>query len=236
MICAIVDNRISVSCRSRLVAEGFFIIELPADERLGTAVASHTDMLITRIDNNLLINRDYASSHSELIEQIKAAAPNYNIILDNSALGEDYPSDCIYNCLVTGNRIYARNVENDSIASLAKETGRALKKIKQGYPACTTLMLDGKSAVTADLGMARVLSADGISVTLIENGDISLPPYEYGFIGGTCGIYDKTVYFCGDVTLHRSFEKIRDAIEGADMRYVCLSGEKLLDLGGILFL
>lgn len=236
MICAVVDNRISEACRSRLAAEGFKVILLSPDKRLSEAVASHTDMLIARVDKNIVINRDYAKEHSEIIEEIRASAPEYNIIVDNSPMLKDYPNDCIYNCLVTNDKIYTRNTENESISTLAKASGRALQKIKQGYPACTTLMLGNTHAITADEGMARVLSSDGISVTLIENGDISLPPYEYGFIGGACGACGDTVYFCGDVSAHRSFEKIADAIKRAGMKYVSLSFEKLSDLGGILFL
>ena len=35
---------------------------------------------------------------------------------------------------------------------------------------------------------------------LIENGDISLPPYEYGFIGGASGKDGKRLFF-----IYRSF-------------------------------
>jgi hypothetical protein len=194
------------------------------------------DMLIARIDKNLVINREYAKENPELIEKITSSLPDYNIIVDNSPLGKEYPNDCIYNCLVTDKKIYAKNIETEAIKRLAHKTGRALQKIKQGYPACTSLLLCDGHAVTADEGMANVLSSDGIEVTLIDNGDISLPPYEYGFIGGACGVFSDTVYFCGNVKSHRSFDKIDAAIKAAGMRYVSLSEEALTDVGGILFL
>ena len=236
MICAIVDSRISKACHSRLVAEGFSVITLPPFDRLGGPIASHTDMLIARVENNLVINRDYLSAHAEVIERIKEAAPGYNIILDDSPIGAEYPCDCVYNCLVTEDKIYTAHTECQAIASLAQATKRTLVKINQGYPACTTLLLGKNALITADGGIAKVLSKDGFSVTLIENGDISLPPYEYGFIGGASGVFDNTVYFCGDVTAHRSFEAIKDAIEKTGMEYISLSDETLADIGGILFL
>ena len=236
MNCAVVDNRIPDACRLRLVAEGFKVILLPPDKRLSPPVASHTDMLIARIDNSLVINREYAEKNSELIDEVRASLPDYNIILDTSPIGMDYPNDCIYNCLVTDKKIYAKNTDTEAIKKLAHRTGRELQKIKQGYPACTTLLLNKGHAITADDGMARVLSSDGIEVTRIDNGDISLPPYEYGFIGGACGVFGDAVYFCGDVKTHRSFDKIDSAIRKAGKRYVSLSEEELADVGGILFL
>ena len=84
--------------------------------------------------------------------------------------------------------------------------------------------------------MAKILSDNGIKVTLIENGEIDLPPYKYGFIGGCAGISDGVVYFNGQIELHPSFNLIKDAIKEASLRYVCLSSQKLRDVGGILFL
>ena len=236
MNCAVVDSRISNACRSRLIAEGFCLITLPPHSALGAPVASHTDMLIARIGENLVFNRSYANAHPEIIDKIRVAASKYNIVLDDAVLSEVYPNDCVYNSLVTNEKIYTAHTDNDSISHLANKMGKTLVKIKQGYPACTTLLLNGKRAVTADEGMARVLRSDGFSVTIIENGDISLPPHAYGFIGGACGVFRNTVYFCGDVGTHRSFDKISTAIKDAGMNYICLSDEKLSDLGGIIFL
>ena len=71
---------------------------------------------------------------------------------------------------------------------------------------------------------------------IIENGDISLPPYEYGFIGGAAGVYKNEVYFLGDISLHRSAKKICDAIRAEGFEPVSLSSEPLSDLGRILFI
>ena len=236
MLCAIVDNRISPAALSRLSDEGCEVITLPPDKRLGAPIASHTDMLIARIDTTLVINRDYALEYPELAQKIKTALPEYEIITDDSPIGCSYPDDCVYNCLVTQDKIYTRHIENPTIADLAQKTGRALVKTKQGYPACTTLLLGQGHAITSDEGMARILSEGGSTVTLIECGDIALPPYEYGFIGGAAGVYGDTVYFAGDIESHRSFDKILTAIENAGMRYVSLCNEALLDVGGILLL
>jgi hypothetical protein len=110
-----------------------------------------------------------------------------------------------------------------------------LVDVAQGYPACTVLKLSDGAAVTADRGMAKVLSEHGIRVYLIEDGGIALPPYEYGFIGGSAGVHDGVVYFLGDVSRHPSYAAILAALECEGLRHVSLSGGALVDLGGILF-
>ena len=147
-----------------------------------------------------------------------------------------YPNDCIFNALVMGEYMIAKT---DTVAreliSLAERQGLKLVHTQQGYPACTVLPLGDGGAITADRGMAKVLTECGIDVTLIENGDILLPPYEYGFIGGAAGTLGNTVYFLGDPARHRDFERIAAAIERAGMRYEALSDEPLSDLGRIVF-
>ena len=236
MICAVVDSRISDTCRSRLIAEGFYVIPLPPHKALSAPVASHTDMLIARIGDNLILNREYAEEYREIVADIQAHASGYGITLDDAKLQAEYPSDCVYNCLSANGKIYTAHTDNPSLIRIAGDTGKTPVKIKQGYPACTTLLLSDNIAITADRGMARVLENDGITSLLIENGDIALPPYEYGFIGGACGVCGNTVYFLGNVAKHRDYAKITEAIARANMKYVCLSDEGLVDLGGILFL
>ena len=107
--------------------------------------------------------------------------------------------------------------------------------VKQGYPACTALAF-GNSAITADRGMMAALTSREIKTTLISTADISLPPYEYGFIGGAAGVYKNEVYFLGDVHAHRDSEVIRQAITEAGYLPVSLSDEPLADLGRIIFI
>ena len=82
--------------------------------------------------------------------------------------------------------------------------------------------------------MAITLEKNGVNVTLISNGGISLPPYDYGFIGGASGVIGKNVFFFGDISKHPDCKKICSAIENAGYTPVSLSDEELTDLGGII--
>ena len=83
--------------------------------------------------------------------------------------------------------------------------------------------------------MAKALCAEGIGVSVIQNGAIQLPPYEYGFIGGAAGVADGCVYFLGDPMEHPSGKEILSAVEESGLRAVSLMDGPLLDLGRIIF-
>ena len=69
-----------------------------------------------------------------------------------------------------------------------------------------------------------------------ENGDISLSPYEYGFIGGASGVFRDKLYFIGDLRLHRDAEKIENAARLQGLSPVSLGSFPLIDLGKIIFI
>ena len=97
------------------------------------------------------------------------------------------------------------------------------------------LKLSESAAITADRGMAEILKKHGIRATLIEHGGISLPPYEYGFIGGAGEVHDGKLYFFGDVNTHPDKDKIMSAAESEGLTVISLCAGVLRDLGGILF-
>ena len=94
----------------------------------------------------------------------------------------------------------------------------------------------GNSAITADAGLASVLKNNGVKVTLINQGGISLPPHEYGFIGGASGVVDNKIYFFGNLDSHPDVKAIREAILSEGYLPVSLSDEELSDFGGIIAL
>ena len=147
-----------------------------------------------------------------------------------------YPHDVHLNALRMGNKLFCR-VESASTTLLAsaEKNGLEIVNVKQGYPACTVLKLSDSAAITSDRGMAAILEKHGIRVTLIEQGDISLPPHEYGFIGGAGEVDGECLYFFGDPKKHRDGEKIITAAEDEGLKVVPLSSGQLRDLGGIIF-
>ena len=235
---AIVDCRIPSEMERRLNILGFSVLSLPPFNRLSEAVASHTDMLVARLGREYISTADYCEAAPHVFTDLSLliGGTGASVTLTSDDIYPDYPRDCRLNILVMGNYLFARTESvSPYIIERATEYGLKVISVRQGYPACTVLRLDAQHAITADAGMTRAMRGAGIKVTEIENGDISLPPHEYGFIGGCAGVYGDKIYFLGDPKTHRSYDKIQSACEDAGLTPISLGGGPLLDLGGILF-
>lgn len=235
---AIIDSRATDEIVRRLTLYGFQVITLPPFSKLSPAVASHTDMLIHRIGNEYISYAEYCDEASYVFTDISLALTKAGAKLSftDDEVKAEYPNDCRLNALRMGNKLFCRtDSASDYLLKAARSTGLEIVHTNQGYPACTVLKLSESDAVTADRGMAKILGQHGIRVTLIDNGGISLPPHEYGFIGGAGSVFDGKLYLLGNLSLHKNAEKIIAAAEMAGLEVVSLSSAPLVDLGGILF-
>ncbi len=234
---ALTDTRISKKCERELEIRGFHVIKMPPMPALPEPMASHPDMLLAYIDGTILTSAEYCDTAAYVFCEIRELLPNIKIRFCDTAQGNEYPMDAVYNVLTVGKRMFCRQKSAaPEIIEFASANGYRIIDVKQGYPACTTLALGENNAVSADEGMRRALEECGITVGKIENGSISLPPYEYGFIGGAAGVYKDTAYFLGDLDTHPSADIIKDSCLKAGIKPISLSDEGLADLGRIIFL
>ncbi len=236
---AIVDSRIDCAAERKLSLLGYRVLTLPPFSRLSEAVASHTDMLLCRIGNEYISYADYCEEasyvFSDLSLMLSGTGARFTFTADE--VSPKYPSDVGLNALVMGKTMFCRKESaSTTLIDIAERKGIRIIDVKQGYPACTVLKLSNTAAVTADRGMAKILENNGIHVTLIEQGGISLPPHEYGFIGGAAGVHDGKLCFFGDVTTHPDSEKIINAARSEGLDVISLCPGTLRDLGGILFI
>lgn len=233
---ALVDERLGAEEERSLLLIGARVIRMPASRHLPEAVRSHPDMLAFYNDRHLITSADYCEEHPHILNDIYEAVRSLKISCTEDIHGASYPHDAIFNALVIKNYIfYKEDTVSAAVREHARERGLTPIPVKQGYPACTALAF-GNSAITADRGMAKAMSEVGIKVTLIENGGISLPPHEYGFIGGAAGVFGDKVYFIGDITRRRDFERIDSAIRAEGYTPVSLSRGAVRDLGRIVFI
>lgn len=230
----IVDNRITKKCERALEKMGYFLLRLPRDPSLGEAVESHPDTLLFYCDGRIITTVDYCEAASYIFMDLRECCPQVKLCFSDEKRGNKYPSDCIMNALVIGKRIICKSDSvSKAIIDLASELGYEIIHTNQGYPACSVLAF-GNSAITADPGLAALLQSIGVKVSLIGNGGISLPPYDYGFIGGASGVVGDKVLFFGDLDRHPDAMIIREAILSEGYTPISLSDEELSDFGGII--
>ena len=73
-----------------------------------------------------------------------------------------------------------------------------------------------------------------MDVLLISEGNIILPGFNTGFIGGCSGKLNDTVFFNGDLSKHPNFIKIKDYIENRGLKCLWFKGTPLTDIGSVI--
>ena len=149
-----------------------------------------------------------------------------------SAVSGAYPNDCKLNFALLSDKLIGRiDVADKRIKELPCRT----LNVRQGYAKCSTCIVNENAVITDDLSIEKTCIKNGIDVLLIEKGDIYLPAHEYGFIGGASALISKDhMIFFGDITGHRSFDKIDLFMKKHGCRYSYLKNHVLTDIGGIV--
>ena len=237
MISVLVDERISAQMELSLLIKGFSPIKLPRHPSLGKAIASHPDSLVFYADGELFTPCEYCDIAPYVFSDIRDRHPNIRLHFTSDTLTDEYPLDCAMNAKLIGKQLFAKEKSlSRAILDFASRRGYKIINTNQGYPACVSLSLTDGAVITADKGLAKTYEAARITVTLIQNGTIALPPHEYGFIGGCCGIYRDKVYFLGDYKTHQNAQIIENTLKEYGFTPISLSDEHLVDLGGLIFL
>ena len=230
----IVDSRITNKCESSLIKEGYTLLKLPKDKSLGEAVSSHPDTVLFRIENDLVTTADYCDCAPYIFNDIREYCQNIRVHFTSDERKDKYPYDCIMNALVIGKKLFCKtDTVSKTILQLANDKGYEIIHTSQGYPACMALTF-GNNAITSDKGLASTMANNGVSVTLIDQGGISLPSYKYGFIGGASTVVGNKIYFFGDILNHPNGDLIYQIIKKTGFVPISLSDEALSDFGGAI--
>lgn len=202
-----------ISCRAYkelkdwLTCEGYSNVELTEGERPYPAISSHPDIYICDIGKRLMM-QDIVS---------------YN-----------YPEYLAYNGVFL-DRYFIHNLKYTSPVLLkeAEYMGLELVNVNQGYTKCSCVVVDGRSIITADEGIANKLLDIDIDVLKIETGHVLLDGFDYGFIGGASGRVGDRIVFNGDLNTHPNHEMIREFILNKGLEIIDFKGLELYDIGTI---
>lgn len=192
-------------------------------------VSGHIDLMTVQI----------GESHFAAPESEPLLSPYWNgsKITVAEHLQAEYPGDVLLSALQVEGYLLCR------ISSISKDVKRKalqenleLLDVNQGYVKCSVCKCSEHAVITDDPSIASALrSQTAVRVLEISKGDIRLPGYSYGFIGGASGKVGNTLYFFGNLDGVRDAGKIRDFLAENEIPYVCLShSQPLTDIGGII--
>ncbi len=221
----LVGEGISAGCEISLKEMGYTVIKLPKFDRLQDGVASHADMLLFLNDGVLYTHEEYYKKNKAILDLAEV-----KVKTTDEPVSKGYPKDILFNAVLTKDKIlFSRN---DSTSELITALAERKVDVKQGYTACSTCRVDDNNFITTDKGLYKAYTDNGINSLLVEKGDILLPGYNCGFIGGCSVVLADSVCFFGDVDKHRDFDLIKRFIENTGKKIISLSAEKLTDIGG----
>ena len=225
----LVGEGISTRCEKSLTEMGYKVIKLPGFDRLQEGVSSHADMLMFFYNGVLYTHGEYYQKNRAILDLARV-----EIKTTDEAVSKDYPKDILFNAILTKKGIlFSRN---DSTSVMIRELAEKKVNVKQGYTACSTCRVDDDNFITTDTGLYKAYTENGINSLLVDKGDILLPKYDCGFIGGCSVVLEDGVCFFGNVEEHRDYESIKKFIKNCGKRIINLSDEKLTDVGGCVVL
>lgn len=216
---------------------GFSVQILPRHISLPSPVSSHADMLMFVIDGCVFAEKQYVEDAKDTFDVI--ASYGYRIIPCDISLGNEYPNDIGFNIALCNNVLYGNIKYNASeVIDFANNKGVKITPVKQGYTKCSTVVLGNDAIITADDGIAQAATKNGLKVLKTNNSpdSVVLDGYNYGFIGGACGVFENNIYFSGNIDLHPEGRAIKDFCESLGFSVISLSDSTLVDIGGIIFL
>ena len=207
------------------------VLPLKSFELLDSPVSTHADMLIFVIDKKIFCYEDYYLNNKKIFDD--AESEGYEIERLNINCEKNYPKDVSLNILKIGKTLFA-NLKHASkeVLKYAIENGYDVVNVKQGYSACSTLVIDDNTAITADKGIYEAIKSVGKDATLISPGGVGIEKYDYGFIGGAGFVLDGAVWFFGDIQKHADFGKISQKIDELKMKIFTIRDGYVFDFGG----
>ncbi len=201
------------------------IKQLPKNER------HHADMQLCIIGNTAFVPVDCTEFSKELTKLF-----GYNTVICET-LGEKYPNNVSLNVALIGNNLLCKaSAIAKEIAQFCAENDINIINVNQGYTKCSTLILNEKAIISADITICKAAKEAGVEALQITPGYIYLDNADYGFIGGCSGRIGDTVYFFGDINTHPNAEQITKFIEKQNMNCVCLTSGPLKDIGGFVLI
>ncbi len=224
---------------NRLKTLGYSVLEVNPNKRIDSAVASHADCTLFSPDSkNYFVEK---GNYNNIVNFFTKGEENGYIkegkrIIAIDGIKSPYPDDVKLNCRQFGTKILCNiNTAAPEITDFAYKSSFELIHCNQGYAACSTVKLNDTSAITDDESIYNTLTANGIDCIKVSKGSVKLNGFDYGFIGGCCGLTEKNkIVFTGNIEKHSDADIIKKFLNKYSIEYICLTDDELIDIGGII--
>ncbi|MBQ4546820.1 MAG: hypothetical protein IJA17_06650 [Oscillospiraceae bacterium] len=216
---------------SALQSAKIAVVPVEPNPNLPEGIASHADLQLLHLGGNSVLTASCSKKSSEMLEML-----GFELKTAENELDFSYPDDCLINAEIIGRNIIVNpDIIDRKLMEFAEENNYNIIAVKQGYAKCSVLAVCEDAVITADPGIAKILTQKEIEVLKIKEGGIYLKGYDTGFIGGCGGmVEEKILGTAGDLKSIKDYENIKDFLRNRNIYAENLGGRSLHDIGGIL--
>lgn len=227
---AIISYRADDDFKDLLKKDGYTLIKSYPNKNLADPINDHPDLQVFKVnDDTLICDKNLYLYYRAILP------PRINLLTTDLDIFSKYPHDCRLNCFLSSDYLFANPRAVDPL--VLRETGdKKLVAIKQGYAKCSTILISCDTIITSDMGIYKKSLQRGLDAYLIEKGEIKLPGYDYGFIGGTCGYNGKSLYFYGNLDKYKYKDRLIEILDKVKITYKYPRLSDFRDLGSMIFI
>jgi len=230
----IIDKKIPREANEKLSAYGT-LLELETEGIVYPAISGHPDIFFCQTPQTLVVSPSLPENILQKIEEQKIQFVKGNqASLSVGQAGRQYPASVRYNAAVSNKYIVHRLEYTDPVIL---QNCHTLKKIpvKQAYTRCNLLLLKDDHFISSDRGIHKNLLRYGLEGIFVSPEGILLPGFPNGFIGGTMGMINDTIFVIGSLANFAEGEVVKNFLEELNYSITELYDGPLFDGGGILF-
>lgn len=227
---AIVDARCHPEIIERLQDFAEIVFPFRSSGITYESISCHPDIFLYQDATHLIVA---PNAPKELFLALEESKIEYE--KGESGIGSELSNSCFYNCVSTQENFFHREGYSDTSVLKANERKRFVP-LPQSYTRCSMLPLSKDSFITSDQGIHKTLQQHGFNSFCFSPEEITIKVHRNGFLGGTCGLLGKQIFFLGNPLLHKDGKDLYEFIENSGFEIITLHDQKLYDGGGVFFL
>ncbi len=194
------------------------------------AISNHPDVFMCQTENGLVFAKNLPESFKNTLQsKLK------NTQSGQKEVGKSYPESAHYNAVIT-EKYLIHNLKYTDEVLLDICHDKIKINVNQAYTRCNLLALANDWFITSDHGIETTLLKHHLHVLYVDPHEIKLPGFEHGFFGGTCGVFNQTAYFIGDVNYTKQGKEVVHLLNSLGYQALSLCEGPLYDGGSLFFI
>lgn len=226
---AIIDSRATLKVKNKLAKYVSDVFEFSSEGITYNSISGHPDIFMFQDKNNLIVAPNTPKNLINFLNE-----KSITFALGEKPVGINLNDSVLYNCLATDKYFFCKQGKPD-ISIQKKYINKILINIPQSYARCSMFNIEN-NIVTSDKGIVKALEKNNITNFYFEPSEIKIKDHKNGFIGGTMGATENTIFFLGNILKHKDGQALSTFLSTNNKEIIYLEDDYLYDGGGIFFL